>query len=504
MKYKIVDDNTSCWYQNNDITIISVNKFNTLMDNNPKRVLIQLLEEDEILNHLRCPYSILEDISNIIINNHVSEDIIDILKNNNIPYFSFYICVINTYKKRYKYLLGLYSAKEVTISYNKNNIKEAIELAKYLKSNIILENTNIPLIKYKDILEKHFTNDMHRSDIGFYYQENNKPISGIELYNTSIMVNTIVGKVRSANLSPIESIMYIYDNIKKRIYKIDENNYHNSSDVNLVLTGDAIVCSGYSNVFNAILRCIDIPAMPLISYEVNHQRSIVYINDAKYNIDGVYVFDPTWDRKKDNKDNKYISRYNYFAIPLAISNKSAPDDFSSVLSLSFEEIMKHNDNIVSDESIEIIETVNKIFEFIIGKSFTDIESEAFDSLSANKIIDKINESYLIVLSKFNSHLLDEKTFIKILYNTRKAQFEHKIISSINNKEIKEAVIDRYMRIKLIELMSRNLESEETKIRLLIHKIELSEKLDRYLNAILFSNIPLNKKIKVSKTLKKKL
>lgn len=505
MKYKIIEDsNANCWHRNDEVTIISVSDFNILINDNPKDILINLLKENEILSHFKCSCSLLEQAADIIINNRDTNDIINVLNKNNIPYFSFYICAINTYKRRYKYLLELYTSKDIIISYKENSIEKAIKLAKYLKGNVVLENTNIALTKYKDILNKYFPSDMHRSDISFYYQENNQPISMIELYNTSIMVDNIVSKVLETNLSPIESIMYIYDNIKKRIYKKDEEDYHNSSDVNLVLTGDAIVCSGYSNVFNAILRCIGISAMPLISTTANHQRSIIYIHDNKYNIDGVYTFDPTWDRKRDKEDNNYINKYNYFAIPLSLSNKSAPDDFSLVLSLSFEEIMKCNENIINEKNIATIRTIDKIFEFILGKSFTDIETESFNSLSINKTIDKLNEAHTLVLSKINTNFLEEKTFTKILYNTRKAELKSGIIPSIDITEIRKTVIERYVKYKVSELMFRNLNMEEIRLRLLIYKIQLVESLDRYFNKILFKDIPLNKRLSSNcKILKKK-
>lgn len=507
MKYKIIEDSTAnCWHRNDEVTIISVSDFNILINDNPKDILINLLKENEILSLFKCSYSTLKALADVIINNGDTNDIIDILNKNNVPYFSFYICAINTYRKRYKYLLELYTSKDIIISYNENSIEGAIKLAKYLKGNIILENTNIALTKYKDILNKYFLSDMNRSDISFYYQENNKPISMIELYNTSLIVDNIVSKVRSTNLSPIESIMYVYDNIKKRIYKKDEKNYHNSSDVNLVLTGDAIVCSGYSNVFNAILRCLDISAMPLISTTANHQRSIIYIRDEKYNIDGVYTFDPTWDRKKDKEDNNYINKYNYFAMPLSLSNKSAPDDFSRVLSLSFDEIIKCNENITNEKNIATIRTIDKIFEFILGKSFTDIETESFDSLSINKTIDKLNKAHTLVLSKIKTNFLEEKTFTKILYNTRKAELKSGVTSSLDITEIKKAVIRRYIKYKLLELTSHNLETNEISLKLLIYEMELGEILDRYFNIILFKDIPLNRELSKCKhkTLKKKI
>ena len=135
-----------------------------------------------------------------------------------------------------------------------------------------------------------------------------------------------VNKIKEANLSNIESIMYAYDILKKRLYKLDEENYYKSSDVSSVLTGD-------SNVFNAFLKCLNIKAAPLISKEAKHQRSIIYVQDEKYNIDGVYVFDPTWDRRKNKEDKEYINRYNYFAIPLSVSNETAKDELYKALTI---------------------------------------------------------------------------------------------------------------------------------------------------------------------------
>lgn len=95
--------------------------------------------------------------------------------------------------------------------------------------------------------------------------------------------------------------MYVYDIVKYRIYNKDEDNYLNNRDLDKVTSGNTIVCSGFSNLFNAILMSLDIKAMPLISKTANHQRSIVYVNDSKYDIDGIYVFDPTWDCRKESE-----------------------------------------------------------------------------------------------------------------------------------------------------------------------------------------------------------
>lgn len=503
MKYKIInEENTNYWYRNDNITIIPIRDFNILIDNDITNILKNILKEDEFLKFLKCNANILNNIIDIIINDKKSNDIINILNDYNVPYFSFYICIINTYKTRYKYLKELYSSQDTIISYNIDNIDKAIQLAKYLKGNKILDNTHINLLKYKDIIEKYLKEDITRKDITFYYQENNKPITPLELLNTSQTVNNIINEVTDTNLSPIESIMYVYDKLKGRIYKLDEEDYHNSSDVSQVLSGDAIVCSGYSNLFNAILRCINIPSIPLISIEANHQRSITYIKDTKYNIDGVYIFDPTWDRKKDKDDTSYINKYNYFAIPLSLSNNTAKVDLYKTINLTFEDIINCNENITDEESIKTIEDIDNIFELVINKSFTDIITNA-NYFSSSEVMSKVNQIYSYVISKIAKDNISIETFTKIIYNTRKVQYKNKIITSLNINEIKLAIRDRYEKIKLNEIKNNSLNQskKEIQFKLLIYQIKLNALLDKYINEILFKEIPLNKNIN-KKTLKK--
>ena len=39
---------------------------------------------------------------------------------------------------------------------------------------------------------------------------------------------------------------------------------------------------------------------------------MIYLNDKKYNVEGVYFLDATWDSKKSEEDKLYPYRYKYF------------------------------------------------------------------------------------------------------------------------------------------------------------------------------------------------
>ena len=120
------------------------------------------------------------------------------------------------------------------------------------------------------------------------------------------------------NLSPFEIIIFVYDLIREREYQEEnKSEYHSKSrDITSVLLGDKIVCAGFVNLFNTILKKLGIECIPFrltstIKGHDNHVQSLVLIKDLKYSIDGLYLFDPTGECK--DSDNSYLSSYFHFA-----------------------------------------------------------------------------------------------------------------------------------------------------------------------------------------------
>lgn len=123
-------------------------------------------------------------------------------------------------------------------------------------------------------------------------------------------------------LSPLEKFMAVYKIVKEfKKYKSSPDDYSLSSNLFKIINSDFIVCSGFSNLMIDLLGKVGISARSDyvtvdISYKENksipadistkksyHQRCLVYINDSKYNINGYYISDPTWDNIKG--DNYY-------------------------------------------------------------------------------------------------------------------------------------------------------------------------------------------------------
>ena len=149
------------------------------------------------------------------------------------------------------------------------------------------------------------------------------------IYDTEIItaremresLNVVLGfaeKLNDGKLSDLEKLMFLYDYLKTRIYKEDED-YSKSASLSKVTLGDSIVCLGYANLFSAVANLIGIPTDVKIYENVlekhsGHASAVSYVNDDKYSFHGVLEFDPTWDSKKDKKDTRFVSNYYWFGL----------------------------------------------------------------------------------------------------------------------------------------------------------------------------------------------
>lgn len=132
------------------------------------------------------------------------------------------------------------------------------------------------------------------------------------------IIDNIVIEIKKLHLSPLETVLYVYDLVREKKYQEESANeyYTKSRDLASVLLGDKIVCAGFVNFFNTILEKLDIKCqrfrlLSTIKGEDNHVQSLVLINDSKYAINGLYLFDPTGECKEN--DNSYLSSYFNFA-----------------------------------------------------------------------------------------------------------------------------------------------------------------------------------------------
>ena len=126
--------------------------------------------------------------------------------------------------------------------------------------------------------------------------------------------------VQANNLSQAEILMYAYDIMKTFRYKENEENKDESRYLHNIVMTDYIVCVGYAKFMEQILKE---NGMKVIEAGVTcdlgndeyggHARNLVYLDDDKYDIHGIYAIDATWDSAKgrpilitDENGKRYI------------------------------------------------------------------------------------------------------------------------------------------------------------------------------------------------------
>ncbi len=134
----------------------------------------------------------------------------------------------------------------------------------------------------------------------YMFQMNRKSTTD-KIENMNAIINKLIEEIQSKNLSPIEQVMYVYDYVKS--FELAKNDTSiEKRQVDCVLTDKKAVCAGFSDTFNEILRRMGFKTAIIESFvgNVSHMNSIVEIIDPKYEINGIYNFDSTFDSSNEN------------------------------------------------------------------------------------------------------------------------------------------------------------------------------------------------------------
>ena len=124
-----------------------------------------------------------------------------------------------------------------------------------------------------------------------------------ELIKADVTLDKIISKYKNSSLSPLEKFFAIYLLLMKRQYKAEEceeENRHEmaylSRDLISVVNGDYIVCAGYARLMEYLLENLGITCFKqTLLTEENHMNNLVYIEDDKYHVKGLYYADSCWD-----------------------------------------------------------------------------------------------------------------------------------------------------------------------------------------------------------------
>lgn len=414
--------------------------------------------------------------------------------------------LINSYKSKYSKLINE-KIDCIGIKCDKNSFNEAIDLAMSLNSSqITLYSDSINFKEYYNLLSNLPLEILNNTNIKINISENQSPLSIGKLFKITCILKEKADKINKLNLSPIEKVLYAYDIVKEREYKENKENKYAARNISDVLLGDSIVCVGYTRVMSGILSFFDINAVMLASNKKKHARCLAYIKDNKYNIDGYFMFDPTWDSKKQEEKEDYIEKYNYFAIPVSISNIKVPIESLLSIKLPFEEFV----NLLNTEtSVEYINNILSPFEELYKMCYDDFEKFYNNIINYYLLSEdekkKLYHRYNNFIYKLYNSKISIDDFVKILYNVRRLEYYMADVKKIDLESIRESSIRRnissnFQQLKRFDMIRYIIEYEDC-------YEYLEGKEEKLISSSLKDNVSTNRdnlNIRLLKVLKKKI
>jgi len=176
---------------------------------------------------------------------------------------------------------------------SKEEIKTLAKLNKKLNGKLFFVNGNFNYLSYKFEQVIRASNKIHE-----WAEEINKTSCNGE------------------PLSPFEKYLYAYRLVTSFTYNggYAESGVDYAQDLIRSLTGPFKVCASFTKILEALCKEIGISCedqyVAYDSNEENHASCCVYIKDEKYNLEGLYYSEPTW----DSINEKGINTLNYILL----------------------------------------------------------------------------------------------------------------------------------------------------------------------------------------------
>ncbi len=245
-----------------------------------------------------------------------------------------------------------------------------------------------------------------------------------EVQKTYDYILNIISEISSKKLSPLEQFLYAYKKIGENVYKDDKTlkSLVTSHSIFSLQNNGNIVCRSYAQMLSEIINGLN--NADLLCYENDgalfdenkkligsHAMNVVILKDDKYNINGIYSADCTW----DSSDAKNLPIYfNYCLIPL--------DDLKFYRDMEFypQPNNKFQYFLEDDNSMCLYDYQNKItLDLLKNQHLLDIEEERQNY--KNYILEnEPNKAKFLNTTPFSDEILEYR-FVKSLCNKIKQQ-----------------------------------------------------------------------------------
>ena len=312
---------------------------------------------------------------------------------------------------------------------------ECDDYLKYINDNPILLSKKIVLPYYLNLndlsVAMKIYNEFYdiKDKIYVNLSFNSGFVSIEDCIKTMNLIKEQADEIKKYNLSPMENIMVAYDLIRNREYKLEDKNDDSfkSRDLSQILFDDKIVCSGFSNYFSAFLENfgLNMQSCKLIGVgsKKGHERNVAYIKDDKYDVNGVYYFDVTWDCKEENSD-QYLYEYQFFACRKnkmdSINNRRGIfDEKFPVYFNTFDEFKDYCTN--GEKTFDVIRSVNYMSKLVNDKYL--IKNEQFiELLSGGNPLNRVKNDLKELIPLFDKPM-KYSSFVRLLCNVKRVENE---------------------------------------------------------------------------------
>lgn len=174
--------------------------------------------------------------------------------------------------------------------------------------------------------------EFKEKNINFGFEDMATTFSASDVENANYQIVKTAEIIKESDYSPLETLLSVYLRTQSRKYTRERENENPSLSRSIygVLNSDRIVCVGYCELFKAVINEIGNKNIKIFDNHVTvqdeddilgylfgefdkHRNLIIYLKDEKYNIEGFYYLDPTWDCSQTDSNTANL---NYFLILL--------------------------------------------------------------------------------------------------------------------------------------------------------------------------------------------
>ena len=159
------------------------------------------------------------------------------------------------------------SVEYIKLSFDELDNKEFIKKNPLVLSKKIVLSERLDITDYDKLMGlmneyKEIADKVYVSLTG-----NTNYVSLLNCYKTMSEIKKQAKEIIKLGLSPMETIMYVYDQVRNRVYTFEneDESCFKSRDLSEVMFGDKIVCAGYANLFNGLLHYIGIENFDIVN-----------------------------------------------------------------------------------------------------------------------------------------------------------------------------------------------------------------------------------------------